>query len=182
MRTRAAYDESGPALLDTARTVTDPSRSGADVTDDSVDRSWIDDLEPEYRTALLAAMAEESAGWRALEAALDDVVDVCLRYRHLWNCGDGDGGVVLGMLTERAGDAGLRWLVERVAAAPKRKEISQALRYRVFERDDFTCLRCGARKNLTIDHIHPVSKGGINDEDNLQTLCRRCNTAKGARI
>jgi len=30
----------------------------------------------------------------------------------------------------------------------------------------------------TLDHIKPRSKGGTNDDDNLQLLCRRCNRAK----
>lgn len=51
----------------------------------------------------------------------------------------------------------------------------------VFDRDGYECCHCGARKNLTVDHIHPVSKGGTNDPENLQTLCRSCNSRKGAR-
>ena len=35
---------------------------------------------------------------------------------------------------------------------------------------------------LEIDHILPVSKGGLTTEDNLQTLCWRCNRSKGAKI
>jgi HNH endonuclease len=53
----------------------------------------------------------------------------------------------------------------------------------VFARDGFQCSGCGvhaAAAALTIDHIHPVSLGGTNDESNLQTLCRSCNSSKGA--
>jgi 5-methylcytosine-specific restriction endonuclease McrA len=51
----------------------------------------------------------------------------------------------------------------------------------VWERDDFTCRHCGSRKHLTVDHIHPESKGGKMTMDNAQTLCRSCNSRKGAR-
>jgi 5-methylcytosine-specific restriction endonuclease McrA len=59
------------------------------------------------------------------------------------------------------------------------------LRWRILARDNYTCQHCGAtgaRAELTIDHITPVSVGGTNAESNLQTLCRSCNSRKGARI
>jgi len=43
------------------------------------------------------------------------------------------------------------------------------------------CSTCGATTDLTVDHIHPVSRGGDPyDPANCRTLCRRCNSAKGA--
>lgn len=65
---------------------------------------------------------------------------------------------------------------------PKRKGMPRSLRTAVMERDEYACVRCGTRKNLQIDHIHPVEHGGTNDPDNLQTLCKSCNSAKGARV
>lgn len=55
-------------------------------------------------------------------------------------------------------------------------------RERVFCRDGYKCLKCGALESLTIDHITPLSKGGDNEDANLQTLCHRCNSAKGDAV
>jgi 5-methylcytosine-specific restriction endonuclease McrA len=38
---------------------------------------------------------------------------------------------------------------------------------------------CGSKKNLTIDHVIPRSKGGMNTWDNLVTCCSSCNLRKG---
>jgi 5-methylcytosine-specific restriction endonuclease McrA len=33
---------------------------------------------------------------------------------------------------------------------------------------------------ITVDHIHPKSKGGGNELENLQPMCENCNSKKGA--
>jgi hypothetical protein len=48
----------------------------------------------------------------------------------------------------------------------------------VFERDGWTCQRCGSHHDLTVDHIVPRAGGGSDDPSNLQTLCRSCNSSK----
>ena len=54
---------------------------------------------------------------------------------------------------------------------------------KVKERDESRCLCCGEDREylLEVDHINPKYFGGTNSLDNLQTLCRYCNTAKGTR-
>lgn len=54
-----------------------------------------------------------------------------------------------------------------------KKEIRKA----IIDRDK-KCLKCGSEKRLSIDHIIPISKGGLNELDNLQCLCVRCNSKK----
>ena len=63
----------------------------------------------------------------------------------------------------------------------KKEPIPDKIRWAVWERDNFTCQDCGARKNLTVDHITPESNGGKLTMENCQTLCKSCNSKKGAR-
>jgi 5-methylcytosine-specific restriction endonuclease McrA len=52
----------------------------------------------------------------------------------------------------------------------------------VFFRHGSICAKCGATEDLTIDHIIPMARGGTNDLENLQILCRKCNSSKGAKL
>lgn len=74
------------------------------------------------------------------------------------------------------------------SAAGQRALMTSRLRREILERDGYTCKNCGASLQsepnllLEIDHIIPISKGGITSPDNLQTLCWRCNRSKGSKI
>jgi 5-methylcytosine-specific restriction endonuclease McrA len=63
----------------------------------------------------------------------------------------------------------------------KKEPIPADIRWAVWERDNYTCQHCGSRRNLTVDHVFPESKGGKMTMDNAQTLCKPCNSRKGAR-
>ena len=52
-------------------------------------------------------------------------------------------------------------------------------RLNVFRRDNGECQYCGSKKQLTIDHVTPKSKGGKSSWTNLVTACNRCNVSKG---
>lgn len=50
------------------------------------------------------------------------------------------------------------------------------------QRYNNSCACCGiseATTKLEIDHILPLSKGGVHRKDNIQPLCRSCNSSKG---
>lgn len=50
---------------------------------------------------------------------------------------------------------------------------------------NYTCPMCLKKEpdvRLTQDHIIPVSKGGSNNIENIQPLCRSCNSSKGAKL
>jgi len=66
--------------------------------------------------------------------------------------------------------------------ASQKEKIPDEIRWATWERDNFTCLKCGTRRNLTVDHVYPEALGGKATMDNTQTLCRRCNSSKGKRL
>ena len=52
----------------------------------------------------------------------------------------------------------------------------------LFRRDENLCLYCGNRfstRDLTRDHVMPVSRGGKDAWENVVTACRPCNHRKG---
>ena len=62
-----------------------------------------------------------------------------------------------------------------------RPPFTSVMRVAVYARDNGACCHCGATESLSIDHIYPWSKGGLHEMSNFQTLCRSCNSRKGAR-
>jgi len=64
----------------------------------------------------------------------------------------------------------------------RRADIPSAVRAAVYERDEFSCVACGAIDDLSLDHIVPWSRGGADTVENFQTMCRPCNSSKGAQV
>jgi hypothetical protein len=60
--------------------------------------------------------------------------------------------------------------------------VTAEVRREAFESDGDQCRACGATDQLTVDHIWPQEWWGTNNRINLQTLCRPCNSRKGARF
>lgn len=105
----------------------------------------------------------------------EPIMEVC------WKCAQ---KLVNGYWMQHSGESFDEWLRGDRPSAPsvyRKAEISASLRKAVYERDLYRCKHCGTHLDLSVDHIVPESKGGATDLSNLQTLCRPCNSRKGAR-
>ena len=54
-------------------------------------------------------------------------------------------------------------------------------RFNLFLRDQFCCQYCGAKGDLTFDHVLPRSRGGITSWENVVAACSPCNLRKGSK-
>jgi 5-methylcytosine-specific restriction endonuclease McrA len=111
-------------------------------------------VDEQYRTF-------DFAGWRALEASVEDgvirLVEGCLRAPRV---------------------VALRHY-DRVPA-----RIVRFTRLNVYARDRHSCQYCGrrlGRSELNLDHVVPRSLGGASTWDNVVCACHRCNRVKGGR-
>lgn len=87
-------------------------------------------------------------------------------------------------LIARDGDL---WVIDQEFLGPphhknSRPAIPKSLRDSVYIRDNWKCVTCGTADDLSLDHIWPWSLGGEDTFENFQTLCRSCNSKKGARV
>jgi hypothetical protein len=72
-------------------------------------------------------------------------------------------------------------VVATVVLSRRGRAIPKKLRFEVLQRDNFTCKYChaeGSESKLHVDHIIPVTRGGLTEARNLQTLCEACNLGK----
>lgn len=73
-------------------------------------------------------------------------------------------------------------------AAGQRALMTSKLRSFIKSRDRHTCRSCSVSVAaephllLEVDHVIPVSKGGLSTPENLQTLCWRCNRTKSNKL
>jgi len=54
-------------------------------------------------------------------------------------------------------------------------------RFNLFLRDEFACQYCGARHDLTFDHVVPRKLGGVTSWENVVAACAPCNLHKGSK-
>ena len=89
-------------------------------------------------------------------------------------------------------------LTMRRANKRKRKKKLRSVRIEsfgrreIFTRDNWMCQMCGIKVSDTVDvnddcranldHVRPLSKGGMHSRSNCQCLCRKCNLEKGDKV
>lgn len=70
----------------------------------------------------------------------------------------------------------------------RRRNVTAQIKLKVLKRDNFKCKICNDSPafspgiQLQVDHIIPFSKGGGDNIENLQTLCRPCNYKKFDKV
>lgn len=65
----------------------------------------------------------------------------------------------------------------------KRKHIPNSVKAKLWEKAGGRCYHCGDTinpfENLHIDHLIPLSRGGVDHIDNYVLSCAACNVKKG---
>jgi 5-methylcytosine-specific restriction endonuclease McrA len=51
-------------------------------------------------------------------------------------------------------------------------------RFALFEN---SCAYCGRSGKVSIDHVMPLSKGGLDEHSNIVPACKTCNSSKNAK-
>lgn len=58
-------------------------------------------------------------------------------------------------------------------------EAKRMWRKQIKEMWNYECAYCGSDEELTIDHIIPIHRGGLNHTRNVLCSCKKCNSDKG---
>ncbi len=136
---------------------------------------------------------DEDGFYSRLGFAVIDENVLNVEYKFVYTSGGGmaQRSFTISMTEENIGEL-INQLQNKLSSASLAKEqralMTPKLRLHIKERDNYTCCICGNSSHvepnllLEIDHIIPIAKGGLTVEDNLQTLCWKCNRIKGAKI
>lgn len=136
---------------------------------------------------------DEDGFYQRLGLAIIDEQVLNIEYKFTYTSG---GGMAQRSFTVPMNEENIIELINRLESKlslqaqtkEQRALMTSKLRAYIKQRDNFTCRQCGNSTYkepnllLEVDHIIPVAKGGLTIEDNLQTLCWKCNRSKGAKL
>lgn len=136
---------------------------------------------------------DEKGFYHRLGFASIDESDLVVEYKFIYTSNGGMAQRYFTVpMTEETIIELIRTLEGKLTASAFAKEqrilMTKKLREFIKKRDNYTCCICGNSTHtepnllLEIDHIVPVSKGGVTEEKNLQTLCWKCNRTKSSKI
>lgn len=72
-------------------------------------------------------------------------------------------------------------IAKKKESSYQKRVISKKLKAIILQKDNYACVICKRTEDLCVDHVIPEIEGGSDEIDNLQTLCRSCNSKKGTR-
>ena len=136
---------------------------------------------------------DEKGFYHRLGFASIDESDLVVEYKFIYTSNGGMAQRYFTVpMTEETIIELIRTLEGKLTASAFAKEqrilMTKKLREFIKKRDNYPCCICGNSTHtepnllLEIDHIVPVSKGGVTEEKNLQTLCWKCNRTKSSKI
>jgi hypothetical protein len=150
---------------------------------------------PELSREIILSKAEEKAFWALVKRPITDYyIEVIICQTQI------NGNVIrkksnlfypdeireiIESLGHKRGDYYLDDGIWQAICRVERGRVSNKMRFAIYKRDNNRCRKCGrlgVYKDLEIDHIFPISKGGKSEFDNLQTLCHKCNSLKSNTI
>lgn len=71
--------------------------------------------------------------------------------------------------------------------SPEYPQNWDTIRREIYQRDDYQCQNCGTKggpggqTELHVNHVVPLSQGGLKNKSNLVTLCEQCHNAAHGR-
>lgn len=136
---------------------------------------------------------DEDGFYQRLGLAIIDEAVLNVEYKFTYTSG---GGMAQRSFTIPMNEENIIELINRLESKltlqaqtkEQRALMTSKLRAYIKQRDNFTCCQCGNSTDkepnllLEVDHIIPIAKGGLTVEDNLQTLCWKCNRSKGSKL
>lgn len=131
--------------------------------------------------------------WEQIGVHLSPINVPYPRYKFQYVSAGGNSGQTVNITLDPATlEALAEVLVDKIrwtkSAAGQRALMTRRLRTWIKDRDGHACQTCGVSVAdepnllLEVDHIIPVSRGGLSIPENLQTLCWRCNRTKGSKM
>ncbi|MFO0429327.1 MAG: HNH endonuclease [Planctomyces sp.] len=111
----------------------------------------------------------------------EDWIEFQVEQKPMWGLRFSEPDATIYPILSKAASLANQTSVRKGGDGPSR-HIPRDVRQRVWTRYGGRCAECNANDYLEYDHIIPVSKGGSNNDANVQLLCRRCNLKKSDHI